>query len=247
MPVVEEQSELRVPVRDEAGDGHAGQGVPRGADGVLPGHELQLVAGDDGVDLLGGELEREHRSALVLTVELEERSVADVAASLHGLGVGQLVGLLDRLADAGCQLGGVVLVDEAAGQLVVVVVSDQVEAVGLQHHDPEPRGGRPVTAVGEVLVVPRLSGPADDERAAAVVLVEQPLVPGLARNHADLELAELAVHHDVVTVVLVGPAGGVGRGVVIEHGLNEQTVCHCCLHGKELPRRGLALEFPAHH
>lgn len=198
-------------VGDEARDCHARQGVPRSADGVLPGHQLQLVAGGDGFDLLISELEHEDRSPLVLAAELEERAVADVAASGDGHGVDQLVRLLDGLADGGVQLG-LALVDKAAGQLVVVAVADQVEPVRLEHHDLE-------VAVRRLVV-------ADDERAAAVVLVEQPLIPGPAGDHADLELTELAVHHDVVTVVAVRPAGdGVG-GVVVEHGLYEQRVVH---------------------
>ncbi|GEM_PF-2544733 len=60
--------------------------------------------------------------------------------------------------------------------------------------------------------------------------MEQPLVPGLARDHADLELAEAGVHHDVVALAGVRPAGGGVSGVVVEHGRDEQVVGH----GKEL-------------
>lgn len=65
----------------ESCDCHAGQSVPRGADGVLPGHQRQVVAVVDGCDLPVGELECEDRSPLVLAVELEERPVSDVATS----------------------------------------------------------------------------------------------------------------------------------------------------------------------
>jgi hypothetical protein len=197
---------------DEARDGHARQGIPRGADGVLPGHHLELVARADGLDLLIRELEHEDRSPLVLTVELEERPVPHETTSGDGLGVRQLTGLLQTLADGGDQLG-LVAVDEAARQLVVVAIADQVEPGRLQHHDLE-------------LVAQVVEPVADDERAATAVLVEQPLVPGLAGNLADLELTVIRVREHVVTAVDVLPAGDGVLGIVVEHGLGETGVVH---------------------
>lgn len=116
--------------------------------------------------------------------------------------MGQLVRLLEHLADRRGDLG-LAVVDEATRELPVVLVALQVEAVGPEHHDHD-------LALDD--------GVAGDERTASVVLVEQPLVPGGTRDDADLELAEAGVHHDVVTLVVVGPARDGARQVVVEHG-----------------------------
>ncbi len=195
-------------VSDEPSDSHARKGVPRGADGLLPGHERQLVAVVNVGDLLVRELEREDRSPLVLTVELEERAVAHVATSGDGAGVGQLVCLLDGLTDRSKQFG-LAVVDEATGQLVVVCVADQVESGRLEHHDLE---------------LACLSDVADDKRSATAVLVEQPLVPGLFRNHTDLEQAEPTVEETVVPFVAVNPARRNVGGVVSQRGLQCDVV-----------------------
>ncbi|GEM_PF-2250334 len=128
----------------EAGQRHAGEGVARDPHGVLQRHERQVVVGLDGLDLLVGELEREHGGALVLALELEEGAVADEASPRNGRGVGQLAGLLEALTDGRDELGLAVL-DEPTRQLPVVLVALEVEAVRLEHHHVQ-AGGQPGVA-----------------------------------------------------------------------------------------------------
>lgn len=189
---------------NESSDGHAGQRVTCDLDGILPTHHVDFVRDVGDVRLLGRELEGEDMRALVLVVEREERTVADVATTGDRSGEGQLVGLLEELADTGVEVG-LPVVQEATRQLVVLASAEQVEPVRHEHHD----------LVEHAALVGRV---ADDEAAATAILVEQPLVPGLARDDADLEDSELAVHHEVMSIVRVHPSRGLAGGIVVEQG-----------------------------